>query len=521
MAFMSSLPIVMLHKTRLRCPQISRRRQIGDDLPHFSLLKPTIQATVSEQPEVSKSINTSTEDTFALDAGRDLFFPGMDADMAIQILDAELGSLDAKDDRFIAAERLKFYPSNETVAAMIRFVRRFDLEKMDQYVLEDKVARRKTVESLGRHKGSFRREEVIALLEACLSDQDCYMVEVAVWALAQIDVSGDQKLLESITSVLDNSAVEKRVVIQTLMQAAHLPALPSIRKFVDSPNQVVASAAMAAVAKLSSDLDAMGPVVEILKSQKLIARRAAIEDITLSEYTAAVPQVAVCPNSLVLRSRAVRILLDVIRRDSIGEPELHDKTFILLDKLIWDYPGDLDLLSIQKETKKARDPDRNIKQLYKNDAIYAYAASKCLAEDYRDQESGEVGANVKQSYDDMPYFDYFGAYHVYKTLGWLRYKDGYEMLLDKAQNLPPRFFNHRVGAITALAEIGNTGAIATLQSVARESSLWELKYASMIATERLGDKEVRSLLKNDNDWLIRARARSDLDFGHLRNSFDR
>lgn len=519
MAFVSLLPVRTPRGHRATDSKSNRRGFFRD--AYFSRQKLTFQARVSDQPEVSNDINTSTEDTFAIDAGRDLFFPGMDADAAIQILDTELGTLDARDDRFIAAERLKFFPSNNTVDAMIRFVRKFDTKKMERYVLEDKVARRKTVESLGRHKGKFRRAEVIALLEQCLSDPDNYMVEVAVWALAEIDISGDEKILNAIMSVLDRDDVEKRVVIQTLMRAMHIPALPEIRKFIDSSDPAVASAAMTAVAKLSSDLDVMAPVVDILKSQNLNVRRAALADITVSKYTPALIQVAVCPNSLVLRSRSVRVLLDVMRKDKTGAIErLDDETCVLVDKLIWDHPGDLDLLNIRKETRKARDPARNIKQLYKNDAIHAYAASKCLAEDYRDQISGEVGADVKKSYDDLAYFDYFGAYHAYKTLGWLRYSDAYELLLEKAKNLPPRFFNHRVGAITALAEIGNKDAIATLHQVAHESPLWELKYACLIAAERLGDKIMRLLLKDDDDWLIRARARSDMDFGHLKNTFD-
>lgn len=477
---------------------------------------------MSRSSTPTSSGTTSTEETFAIDAGRDLFFPGMDVDACIEILDAPLGSLEARDDRFIAAERLKFYPSDQAADSIIRYVRRFDAEKMGTYVLEDKVARRKAVESLGRHKGQFRRTEVVALLRDCLRDSDSFMVEVAVWSLAQGHFTDNADVLEDVLKVLDNDGVAKRVVIQALMQAEYIPALEKVRKLVDYPDPATRSAAMTAVAFLSGDQGAMGPVVDILKSADLNMRRAAIEDITLSKYIPALPQVAKCPNSLVLRSRTVRVLLDAIRENNENvEDGLDDKTAAIIDRLIWDHPKDLDLLGQTKETRKARDPARNIRQLYKNDALAAYAACSCLAEDHRGSGSDEVAANVKKSYDELGYFDYFGAYHVYKTLGWLRYGDAYEFLLENATTLPPRFFNHQVGAITALAELGYEEAVPILSELAQNSTIWELKYACFITCERLGHgSELRSILQRDSDWLIRARAKAFLGFEHLRDSFN-
>lgn len=445
----------------------------------------------------------------------------MDADTAIQILDAPLGSLEARDDRFIAAERLKFFPSEKAADAIIAFVRRFEMEEMALCVLEDKVARRKAVESLGRHKGAFRKEDVICLLRECLKDADGFMVEVAVWALAEIGVTDDIEVLEDIVKVLDNKAVVKRVVIQTLMRAKYVPALPRLLDLVEDADAATRSAAVTAVAVLSGDQTAMEPVVDILKSSNLNLRRAAIEDITLSKYTPALERVAACPNSLVLRSRTVRVLLDIMKEDNAEmERELSDDTAALVDRLIWDHPCDIDLLGQRKETKKARDPARNIRQLYKNDALSAYAACRCLAEDYRNAGSDDVATAVKKSHDDLGYFDYFGAYHVFKTLGWLRYQGAYELLIDNAENLPPRFFNHQVGAATALAELGRVEAVEVLGKVAKKTGIWELKYGCLVACERLGDGGLlRKWLKGERDWLVRARARSSLGFGHLRSEF--
>lgn len=464
---------------------------------------------------------SSTEDTFAIDAGRDLFFPGMDADAAIQILNAPLGSLEARDDRFIAAERLKFYPSERAVDTIIAFVERFEKDKMEEYVLEDKVARRKAVESLGRHKGAFRKDEVVRLLRKCLHDADAFMVEVAVWALGEIGVTDDTDVLDDIVTVLDNEAMMKRVVIQTLMRAKYTPALSRIRELVEDADIATRSAAMTAVALLSGDQTVMEPVMEILKGKDLNLRRAVIEDITLSKYVPALERVAVCPNSLVLRSRTVRVLLDKMREGKAEmEQGLDNDTAALVDRLIWDHPCDLDLQGLKKETKKARDPSRNIRQLYKNDALSSYAACKCLAEDHRGGDSDDVAAAVKKSYDDLDYFDYFGAYHVFKTLGWLRYQGAYDLLAESAEKLPPRFFNHQAGAATALAELGRVEAVGILEGVAKKTEIWELKYACLLACERLGrGEDLREWLKGDGDWLVRARARSQMGFDHLRSGF--
>lgn len=479
------------------------------------------RAQVTTGSAASDKSPKSTEETFAIDAGRDLFFPGMDGDKCIDILNAPLGSLQQTDDRYIAAERIKFYASEKAVDTIISFVRRFDQDKMEAYGLEDKVARRKSVESLGRHKGKYKKTQVIQFLQECLKDIDPYLIERAIWSLAEIGIDNKNiQILDGIVEVLDNEKVAKRVVIQTLMRANYVPAIPKIRNMLEHPDPPTRSAAMTALAMLSGDQHAMGPVVDILKQKDLNMRRSALQDITLSEYVPALQQVAVCPNSIVLRSRTVRVLLDVMKdKDSSMLDGLDEGIAKLVDKLIWDHPNDLDLLGEKKETRKARDPARNIRQLYKNDALSSYTACQCLATDHRNSDTDEVAVKVKKSYDELGYFDYFGAYHVYKTLGWLRFNGAYDLLLDNAANLPPRFFNHKFGAVTALAELGNMNAIPALVEIAKSTDIWELKYACLLSCERLGDTSLRSILKDDQDWLVRSRARTPMSFDYLRTEF--
>lgn len=465
----------------------------------------------------SSTSTPTTDQIFGENAGRDLFFNAMDEAQAISLLDAELGSLPSADDRFIAAERLKFFPTASAADAIIRFVRRFDSSKLDSYVLEDRVARRKAVESLARHKGVHHRARVVELLIDCLSDPDPYMAEVAIWALGEVDAQ-DERALQGVASVLcSDSGVAKRVAIHTLLRAKHTPALPALRQFVDDDDPATASAARAACSVLGLDEQAMQPVVELLRSAVLSVRRAAIEDITISGYVPALEAICKCPNSLVLRARTARALLDKrFAADTRAEQALDEDTARLVDRLIWDNPAHLDLLGMTKDTRKARAADRNMRQLYKNDALEAYLACRTLVEDFGGTDNEHIGCELVKCYNELGYFDYFGAYHVYKTLGWLKYAPAYSFLLENATNLPARFFNHQTGAVTALAELGNADAIDALMQVGSKSNIWEVKYACLISSERLGDcGRLREVFKNDADWLIGARAKCGVDFSHL------
>jgi bilin biosynthesis protein len=468
----------------------------------------------------------TTEETFAEDAGRDLFFAAMNADTALGLLASPLGGLDSRDDRFIAAERLKFFPSDEVVRGIVEFVRRFEGVPEGEVILEDRVARRKCVETLGRFKGAFCGDEVVRLLTWCLRDKDPYMVEVAVWALAETGLEGrGEELLEEIAAVLGNGEVSRRTVIQALMRARHMPALDRLKALTDDKDLPTASAALTAVCVLTGDHEGMRGVVGLLRDESLTVRRAAMEDVTLARDVGALEAVAVAPNSLVLRARTVRVLLE--EKFGVGGDDwegvvLDEETAALVDRLIWDHPTDLDLLGMRKDTKKARDVGRNVRQLYKNDAVYPYLASRTLGEDHRGGSGqGSAGVAVLKSFTDQPYFDYFGAYHVFKTLGWLLCHEGVDVLLDNAENLPPRFFNHQAGAITSLAELGDPRAVRIFEKVAVATRVWELKYACLLAAERLGldGGRLRANLAEDQDWLVRARARCPLDFGHLRSGF--
>lgn len=463
----------------------------------------------------------STEETFGNDAGRDLFFPGMDSELAIRIIDTPAADLQDSADRYVAAERLKFYPSEQATRALLECIQSADPRDGDERerMLEDKVARRKAVETLGRYEGQFQPEQVIRSLRRCLTDPDHYTIEVAVWSLGRLDVQGRNDILEDIANVLQHPEVNKRIVIQTLTRLEYRPALHAIHEHMDAADKATASAAIAAVGHLGDRKTVLNGLVALLRSSELNVRRAAMEDVTLCNYHYAIPTIQETPNSFVYRSRTIRKLLDA--SISEGLIEWDQEMERIVDRLIWDHPYDMNLLGMKNETSKSRSFERNIKRLYKNDALYSYLGTQTLAEDYRNSSDGIVGDEVLKSFNDHGYFDYFAAYHVFKTLGWLRHNNAYGTLVENLLTLPPRFFNHQVGAATALAELGNDTAIEALTTIAQQTRIWELKYACMLSAERLGDNgNLRKSFVNDQDWLIRLRARSPLSFEHLRSSFE-
>lgn len=449
----------------------------------------------------------STSRTFGEDAGRDLFFTGMGEALAIATLDRPREKLKSPDDRYIAAERLKFFITEQSTLALMRFISRVDYN----VPVEERAARRKAVESLGRHAGKHCVAQVRRLLVSLLDDADPNAVENAVWALSQL--VADEHTSNAIAALLKRKDAPHRVVLHALTDLRAASAVGAIRDFHPS-HPAAHSAAAAAIAVITHDHSAIAEIPKLLKSTDLNLRRAAIYDLAAARYAPALHAIARAPLSLVLRMRAARAVL----RDEVAP---HGVLLVdiarTLDQMMWDHPYDLDLLGRTRDTPRQRDPVRNVRALYRNDALDAYVATRTLCED----KAESAGDLALRSHTERAYFDYFGAYHAFKTVGWLRYLPARDALLENARTLPPRFFNHRIGALLALANLGRAAAaVDVVRDAATEGqALWQLKYACLIAAERLGDHSLRLSLVKDPDWLVRARAAQPLGFQHLRTEF--
>jgi bilin biosynthesis protein len=72
-------------------------------------------------------------------------------------------------------------------------------------------------------------------------------------------------------------------------------------------------------------------------------------------------------------------------------------------------------------------------------------------------------------------------------------------------NLEPQFQKSRAAAAIALGEIGDVRAIPELLKVL-ETRTWDLKYAALMALEKLGDRSGRAIAAKDGDWVVAARS---------------
>ena len=407
-------------------------------------------------------------------------------DQAIALLQTPLDDLEDKTDRYIAASHLVNFPGERTVNALIEAIHNSDPH------LYNKITRRKAIESLGRLKA----EVALPVICSCLSDEDIYTVENAVWAIGEIGTE-DETILEEIAKLLDKPQQSYRVIIQTLANFNYQPALDRIRPFVNSNNEPIASSAIAAVARFSGDYSQIDQVVAFLKHQNVNARRACIQDLIDAKYYDAIPQIARCAVSLVFRLRGIRLLADAGKaEEKITFAQIQPS----LDQVIRDHPNDLDLVHEYQEIPPT---EFLIQELYNTDFGRCYLATKTLIENYDQQ----IEAALIKSYNDEAHNDYGAHYHVIKLLGWVKSEAGYEIVVEALNNRRPQFQKSRGAAAIALANYSDQKAIPLIQE-ASNTKVWELKYACLMALKELGEDNLQSYVTDDDDWLVRDKANS-------------
>jgi bilin biosynthesis protein len=381
-------------------------------------------------------------------------------DEAIALLDTPQDQIGEDDSRYIAASHLVNFKSDRAIDALMRAV------QTTTPTLDNRIVRRKSVETLGR----LQAEQALSVIRTCLADEDCYTVENAVWAIGEIGTQNPE-ILEEIARLLEKPGQIYRVIIHTLAKLEYKQAIARISRFTESEDEPTASAAIAAICRLTGDYTEMDKVAAFLQHPNRNARRACIQDLIDARYYSAIVQIARCPVSVVFRLRAIRMLADV----GVNNGEIE-----------YDRPPTLDFA---------------IRELYETDFGRCYLASKTLIETYPQQ----APAALLQTYKEEAHIDYGAHYHVMKLLGWLKYAPAYELLIEALHNRSPQFQKSRSAAAIALGEIGDKRAIPELKK-SLETPIWDLKYTALMALEQLGDKGDREILANDPDWLIRARA---------------
>jgi bilin biosynthesis protein len=404
-------------------------------------------------------------------------------DQAIALLKQPLNREDGTSERYVGAAHLINFPTERSINALIEAIGDHDPS------LENRIARRKAVESLGR----LRATQALPTLKICLADSDPLTIENAVWAIGEIGTE-DPSILEAIALLLTQPQQTYRVIIHTLANFNYLPALERIKPFCSHDDKSIASAAIASVARLDNDYSSMDEVAGFLQHSDINARRACIQDLIDAEYYAAIPAIAKAPISVAFRLRGIRLLAAkglATGKVNFAEIELS------LDRIIRDRPQDIDLVH---EYDQPPELEFLIRELYHTDFGRCYLASKTLLEVYP-QEAVEA---LLQTYQSEAHNDYGAHFHVIKLLGLLKHQPSYDLIVEALHNTSPQFQKSRAAAAIALGNLQATQAIPLLKQTL-DTPIFDLKYACLLALEQLGENYWSEMV-DDQNLLIKAKA---------------
>ena len=409
-------------------------------------------------------------------------------DQAIALLKKPLNTEDGTSERYVGAAHLINFPTERSINALIEAIQDRDP------ALENRIARRKAVESLGRLKAV----KALPTLKSCLADEDPLTVENAVWAISEIGTE-DESILEAIANLLTKPNQTYRVIIHTLANFNYQPAINRIEPFVDNRDEPIASAAIASVARLKDDYSQMDRVVEFLQSDDINARRGCIQDLIDTEYYPAIEAIAKAPISVAFRLRGIRLLAAKgLATKKISFARIEPS----LDRIIRDRPTDVEMVH---EYDQPPSIEFLIRELYHTDFGRCYLASKTLLEEYADK----APEALLQTYTAEAHNDYGAHFHVIKLLGLLKHQPSYEIIVEALHNSEPQFQKSRAAAAIALGNIQATQAIPILKQTL-ETPIFDLKYACLLALEQLGES-CWSMAVEDRNLLIKAKARHKMD----------
>jgi bilin biosynthesis protein len=405
-------------------------------------------------------------------------------DEAIALLDTPLDQLAEDDSRYVAASHLVNFPTEKSIQALIRSIGQTDPS------LQNRIVRRKAIESLGR----LQAREALPVIRMCLSEEDCFTVENAVWAIGEIGTT-DPITLEAISQLLEQPGQPYRAIIHTLAKLNYQAALPRIQRFVTTGDPPTRSAAIATICRFTGDSTEMQQVIAFLQHPNVMARRLCIQDLIDAQYDAAIPQISRCPVSLVFRLRGIRLLAEAGMNTGTVT---FDRIQADLEQSLFDHPRTLNLVHDYAQPMSLADL---IHELYETDFGRCYKATQTILEQHVDT----APAALVKAYEEEAKDDYGAHFHIVKLLGWLKYAPAYDLLIESLHNRQPQYQKSRAAAAIALGELAAPRAIPDLLACL-ETSIWDLKYAALMSLGKLGNRDGITTALNDEDWLVRAKA---------------
>lgn len=408
----------------------------------------------------------------------------MSEEQAIALLDKPVDELEEDDVRYVAAAHLINFPTERSIAALIRAV------ENTHPSLNNRITRRKAVETLGK----LKVERAMLSIKQCLQDSDRFTVENAVNAIADIGTS-DTQLMEDIADLLVVEDKVSRTIIRVLSKLDYKPAIDRIRPYADSLEEPLYSAAISALYKLNGETERVDRWLSLFQSPSVNSRRCSIQDAIDSNYVAAIPAIARCPVSVVFRMRALRLLgAHGLESEQLTVNEL----LTHLDLVVRDHPRNLELVHAYDQPPAL---DFLMRELFNTDFGRSYLAIQTVVEHHVE----DAPAALLETYQGEASSDYGANYHVLKTLGWLQHEPAYDKFLEALHQTLPQYQKSRTAAAIALGELGDSRAIPDLKSVL-DSNIWELQYGALLALETLGDTEGARTLFDADDVLLRSRA---------------
>ncbi len=414
---------------------------------------------------------------------------GLTEEESIAVLDTPMEELkdEPGNSRYAAATTLANFRTENSVKALIRAIQNTNPE------LDNRIVRRKSVESLGR----LNAVDALPIIRDCLGDEDCYTVENAVWSIGEIGTE-DPAILEEIAQLLDKPKQTYRVIIHVLAKLGYKPAVDRMQNFVDDEDKTIASAAMTSIARLTGDRSLLAPVVEFLQHSSVYTRRLSIQDLVDAQHYDAIPAISQSPVSVAFRLRGVRLLADAGL--AAGALDFAKDIEPWLDKIILDHPKDLDLVH---EYDQPPSLEFLINELYQTDFGRCYLATQTLLADHQEA----LPQALAETYASKGRNDYGGHYHVMKLYGWIKEASSLDLIIDEGlKNTMPQYMKSQFAAALSLGELGNPAAIAPLHE-SLKSPIWSIRYSALMALTKLGDSKASEIAAEDSDWLVCAKAK--------------
>ena len=416
-------------------------------------------------------------------------FPGLSQAEALATLRKPLEELADVSDRYLAAAHLVNFPDEQTVAALMACA-------ADGHPAQaQRIARRKAVESLAR----LGARQALPVIQACLNSEDTYLVENAVWALAELQAQ-PEAVREPLLELLKDGRQNRRVVAQTVARLGIREAVAPLEALRQEEDPLLVTAATAALAQLTGNKDGLADLEGYLLHPDVTVRRGVIQDLMDARAFGALAAIAAAPVSPVFRVRGVRELADQQHGRGVAQAGV---LLPLVDRILLDDPAAVTLVH-RYDTPPSL--DFLVQELYGTDFGRVYLAVATLMDISKASSSkADTLAALTRSFADRGWNDYGAHYHIIKLFGWLGDPQPLPLVREALANRRPQFQKSRPAAALTLARLDPQQAGAALQDAACEGSFWELRYAALMGLEQLGLAAHPSALA-DSDWLVALRA---------------